>query len=98
LVEKRGSVLMDKRHGYGFRLVSDGLLESPWWPGVTVIDLKYETEVDGCAAQWLAEHRVHAALLRPDHYVYGTAQDARELEVLGKTLRHGSLPQVTLRV
>jgi 3-(3-hydroxy-phenyl)propionate hydroxylase len=30
-------------------------------------------------AAWMSRHGCHAALLRPDHYVFGTAADATAL-------------------
>jgi len=82
----QGSVLMDECHGHGFRLVTDGALTAPTWPSVAVIDLSREPEDDGVARQWLARHEAHAALLRPDHYTFGTAATASELSALGRSL------------
>jgi 3-(3-hydroxy-phenyl)propionate hydroxylase len=87
LHDARGSVLMDERHGYGLRLVTDGVLPTPTWPGVTIIDLSREHEVDAVAQQWLSRHGAHAALLRPDHYTFGTAASVSELELLGRSLQ-----------
>ena len=36
-------------------------------------------ELDGVLAQWFARHGCVAAIVRPDHYVYGVAQNAGEL-------------------
>ncbi len=71
-----GGVLMDKVHGHGWRLVGDGtlLLEAP--AGVTLVDLARQPEADGVVALWMQRHGVHAALLRPDHCVYGSANCA----------------------
>jgi 3-(3-hydroxy-phenyl)propionate hydroxylase len=37
-------------------------------------------ERDGVAAMWFAHHGCEAALVRPDHYVYGVASDCASLE------------------
>ena len=34
-------------------------------------------ETEGVVAAWMRRHRCHAALVRPDHYVFGVAADAR---------------------
>jgi len=39
------------------------------------IDVLACRENDAVLADWLRTHACHAALVRPDHYVYGTAQD-----------------------
>jgi 3-(3-hydroxy-phenyl)propionate hydroxylase len=48
-------------------------------------------EVDGILAQWFEKHACAAALVRPDHYVYGVAASAGELEhqlaAMGSALR-----------
>jgi len=74
--------LMDLRHGCGWRLVSDGQLPVTPLPGLTLIDLGVEHETEGVVAAWLQRHGVHAAILRPDHYTYGSAADAAGLAVL----------------
>ena len=72
-----GSVLMDQRHGPGWRLVCSHALALPAElpPGITLVDLQREPEAEGVAAAWLQRHGAQAALLRPDHYVYGSAAD-----------------------
>lgn len=74
--------LMDLRHGCGWRLVSDGQLPIAAPPGLTLIDLGAEPETEGVVAAWLQRHGVHAAILRPDHYTYGSAADAAGLAAL----------------
>lgn len=74
--------LMDQRFGHGWRLVSDGTLPADAQPGLTLIDLQRHAEAEGVAAGWLRRHGAHAALVRPDHYVLGTAADAAGLAAL----------------
>lgn len=77
--------LMDERFGHGWRLVTDAALAPPAaLAGLTLVRLGAADvmEQDGVAAAWLQRHRCHAALLRPDHYVYGTADSAGALAAL----------------
>jgi 3-(3-hydroxy-phenyl)propionate hydroxylase len=37
------------------------------------------SELDGVLARWFARHGCHAAVVRPDHYVYGVADDGKGL-------------------
>jgi 3-(3-hydroxy-phenyl)propionate hydroxylase len=39
-------------------------------------------EIDGVLAGWFDRHGVIAAIVRPDHYVFGTARNAAELDSL----------------
>ncbi len=84
-----GGALMDERFGRGWRLVLDGDLSPPTVSApLAVIDLGHERhhetegETDGVVAAWMRKHQVHAALLRPDHYVYGAAAVATDLDAL----------------
>ena len=77
--------LMDTRFGCGWRLVVDAALAPPVeLPGLIVIALGGADvqEQDGVVATWMQRHSCHAALLRPDHYVYGTAASTEELTAL----------------
>lgn len=67
--------LMDRRFATGWRLVGDGSLPLAAAPGITAIDLGREPEAEGVAVAWMQRHGVHAALVRPDHYVQATATD-----------------------
>ncbi|MBL8359709.1 MAG: bifunctional 3-(3-hydroxy-phenyl)propionate/3-hydroxycinnamic acid hydroxylase [Rubrivivax sp.] len=74
---------MDDRCGHGWRLVLDEALEPPpAAPGLTVLAFGRDGlhDADGVLAAWCARHGCHAALVRPDHYVYGTATDAAGLD------------------
>jgi 3-(3-hydroxy-phenyl)propionate hydroxylase len=75
---------MDDACGRGWRLVLDASLEgpvvlpaSPHGPELTLIHLGDEgtPERDSVVAAWMARHGCHAAVLRPDHIVWGTAAD-----------------------
>ncbi|MDT8333349.1 bifunctional 3-(3-hydroxy-phenyl)propionate/3-hydroxycinnamic acid hydroxylase [Roseomonas gilardii] len=89
-----GPVLMDARAGTGWRLVLARdvavpadlpgelrVLRLPPSDGVsgpcTVL-----SEQDHVLADWFGRHGVIAALVRPDHYVFGTAGDQLALEAL----------------
>jgi 3-(3-hydroxy-phenyl)propionate hydroxylase len=45
-------------------------------------------ELDGVLARWFARHGCHAAIVRPDHYVYGVAADGGALFDLMAGLRY----------
>jgi len=74
--------LMDQRFGHGWRLITDGSLPADPPRGITPIDLARTPEAEGVVAAWLQRHGAHAALVRPDHYTYGTAADAAGLQGL----------------
>ena len=74
--------LMDYHLGNGWRLMGDGSLGLPAATDLAALDLGQTAEAEGVVAAWMARHGCHAALLRPDHYVYGTATDPAELDAL----------------
>ena len=78
--------LLDEDFGYGWRLVSDATLALPALPpGLTPVRLGEAgnaPEAEGVVAAWMQRHGCHAALVRPDHYVHGTAVDGVQLEAL----------------
>ena len=78
----QGGVLMDQIHGHGWRLVNDGSLALVASAGVNLIDLARAPELDGVVAAWMQRHGCHAALLRPDHCVFGSASDASSAAAL----------------
>jgi 3-(3-hydroxy-phenyl)propionate hydroxylase len=53
------------------------------------------SERDSVLADWFAKHGCRAALVRPDHYVFGTAGDAAALDALLDELRAGLAPGAT---
>jgi len=70
---------MDQRLGRGWRLFTRSLDVAPSPAGVVPAlhahALEDLDEVDGVLAQWFERMRCRAALVRPDHYVFGTADD-----------------------
>ncbi|MEJ5991234.1 bifunctional 3-(3-hydroxy-phenyl)propionate/3-hydroxycinnamic acid hydroxylase [Ramlibacter sp. PS3R-8] len=67
---------MDDVAGHGWRLVLAPGVQAPEavWPGLHVLRLGAQfAEAEGVAEAWLRRHACVAALLRPDHYVYGVA-------------------------
>lgn len=67
--------LMDAAHGYGWRLVSTIALDGIALPGwITPVGPVQEAE--GVLSVWFARHDAVAALVRPDHYVFGTTATA----------------------
>ncbi len=77
-------MLMDERYGHGWRLVVDATLPAPAATAGSRRDRRatHGTDRDGVVAGWMQRHGCHAALVRPDHYVFGTAASAGELEHL----------------
>ena len=43
-------------------------------------------ETEGVLASWFDSHGIAAAIVRPDHYVFGTARNAAELRALLREL------------
>jgi 3-(3-hydroxy-phenyl)propionate hydroxylase len=105
-----GRVLMDTRHGAGWRLVIDGrgglapsaqAMEDARSIPMKIITIvpdddsaqgdgaaAHSQELDGVVARWFDTHACRAALIRPDHYVYGVAGDAASLtELTGRLMR-----------
>jgi len=85
---------MDELVGTGWRLVlGDATLAPldaatlPVRAQVLTLEAPDLREADGVLAAWFAQQRCVAALVRPDHYVYGVAADARELAALLSRLK-----------
>ncbi|MBI2744878.1 MAG: bifunctional 3-(3-hydroxy-phenyl)propionate/3-hydroxycinnamic acid hydroxylase [Burkholderiales bacterium] len=80
---------MDDVLGSGWRLVLDRHADAALRqqarvlarPGLTVVQLGTPgcTEAEGVLARWFERQGCSAALVRPDHYVYGVAASAQEL-------------------
>jgi 3-(3-hydroxy-phenyl)propionate hydroxylase len=83
--------LMDHAVGGGWRLVvgPDGEVPRDVPQGMTVVALARTPEAEGVVARWMERHGCRAALVRPDHYVYGTAGQAGEMaKLLADWRRH----------
>jgi 3-(3-hydroxy-phenyl)propionate hydroxylase len=76
---------MDDVLGGGWRLVTtsspDATIASPL-PGLRHTDLASLAEADGVLAAWFDRHRAVAALVRPDHYVFGTVAEPAHVPAL----------------
>jgi 3-(3-hydroxy-phenyl)propionate hydroxylase len=59
-------------------------------PLMTVVDMATPDfqEADGVLANWFLQQGCSAAVLRPDHYVYGVASSAETLAVQLDALAH----------
>ncbi|MFN8132918.1 MAG: bifunctional 3-(3-hydroxy-phenyl)propionate/3-hydroxycinnamic acid hydroxylase [Solirubrobacteraceae bacterium] len=88
---------LDDHTGPGFALVvRDGAGLDALQPGhravlgaldVAVVRLDAARDADGRTTGWLDEHGAHAVLVRPDLYVFGSADSAAELPALVDDLR-----------
>lgn len=86
------SALLDEMTGCGLRLVLNascdataiGALPSVMQSGARVVQIGVAglAEADGIVAAWFARHEAAAALVRPDHYVYGVGHNAQEIDAL----------------
>ncbi|WP_119155346.1 bifunctional 3-(3-hydroxy-phenyl)propionate/3-hydroxycinnamic acid hydroxylase [Caldimonas tepidiphila] len=79
---------LDAVAGHGWRLVLDERLASlePRQPAPGCVRIGSAAgslaEAEGVLAAWFRRHECHAALVRPDHYVWGVAADAGALQRL----------------
>lgn len=74
--------LMDQLHRYPWRWVTDGTLKFDAPQSVKTIDLAVLPEAEGVVAIWMQRHGVHAALVRPDHYVFASASKESDAQKL----------------
>jgi len=77
--------LMDAQYGCGWRVVVDATLAPPAAStglSVVAIDDAARGESEGVVAAWMQRHGCHGAVVRPDHYVFGTAATTDELQAL----------------
>lgn len=87
LGEGEACVRMDHRYGTGWRLVldDDKAPAGLEFAGGAVVRIGAEDR-DGILRRWFDRYGVWAAIVRPDHYVYGTAADSGDLARLLKGL------------
>ena len=82
--------LLDRLAGAGWRLILDGRSElrasdaATGAAGIHTVSIGGSglPEESGVVARWFERHGCSAALVRPDHYVYGVAKDTPELAAL----------------
>jgi 3-(3-hydroxy-phenyl)propionate hydroxylase len=100
LVRQNGAeVLLDEIAGSGFRVVLAGDLAPPSSEigklaaalGATIV--RFDSaggiqESGNVLAGWFAKHACTAAIVRPDHYVYGVAATTADLEHQLRTMRY----------
>jgi 3-(3-hydroxy-phenyl)propionate hydroxylase len=90
ILSAAGEQLLDEIVGYGWRIVLDGRrvsladIEESWmkrksWIKPIAIGGDGMRERDGIVAGWFDRNGCVAAVVRPDHYVFGTAQDLRSI-------------------
>ena len=87
-----GSALLDDVLGYGAVLLTTdpvaGRLEDTHRAGLDAADVRVLSvgpqgcdlvDTTGAWGQWFTEHRITGALLRPDHYIFGTTATAAKI-------------------
>jgi 3-(3-hydroxy-phenyl)propionate hydroxylase len=101
IVDEDGPHRLDTLTGAGWRLVVDGRADLAGLEDAAPVDGLPITlvrigkdaapgvlmERDGVMADWFDRHDRHAALVRPDHYVFGTANTAAEVQSLLSELK-----------
>ena len=93
-----GTALLDSVCGVGFRLftdpasapLSDAIVRALLQLGITPIAIGagHIVECDGVVASWFNRHACVAAVVRPDHYVFGISRNAQGLPGLLAELRN----------
>jgi 3-(3-hydroxy-phenyl)propionate hydroxylase len=68
-------VVADQARDLGLRIIFIGTADSAATEGMV-------TEEDGVFACWLGRHECAAAIVRPDHYVFGVITDAHSLAAM----------------
>lgn len=96
------TILLDEVSGTGFRLFVDG--EPPAVPqglldrlGITIVRVARDEETEGVLGRWFERHGCFAALVRPDHYVYGVAAQPADVVKLVESAVAFAAPQGRLR-
>jgi len=80
----QGPRRMDALLDPGWRLVTAAGVALPegGFDGLRVLSLGEQPETEGVVRDWFARHAAVAALVRPDHYVFGTAARAEDIGAL----------------
>lgn len=80
----QGPQRMDALLGHGWRLVLAAGVPLPegGFDGLRTLSLDEQPETEGVLRDWFARHAAVAALVRPDHYVFGTAARAEDIGAL----------------
>lgn len=86
IVTTTGAQLLDRVAGRGWRLFLNSRADlTPPETDLRSITIGPDgdlTERDGVLAAWFERNTCHAAIVRPDHYVFGTATDRPTLDAL----------------
>jgi 3-(3-hydroxy-phenyl)propionate hydroxylase len=91
-----GGMLMDAAIGTGWRLVLAETTAPANLPAVIrLLRTADLAEREGVLRDWFARHGATAALIRPDHYVYGLAADQSQLDALVRRFAAAWRPAVT---
>ncbi|RDI26186.1 3-(3-hydroxy-phenyl)propionate hydroxylase [Pseudacidovorax intermedius] len=80
----QGPRRMDALLDPGWRLVMAAGVPLPegGFDGLRILSLGEQPETEGVVRDWFARHAAVAALVRPDHYVFGTAARAGDIGAL----------------
>ncbi|MDW5441135.1 bifunctional 3-(3-hydroxy-phenyl)propionate/3-hydroxycinnamic acid hydroxylase [Polaromonas sp. SM01] len=107
ILRPEGRARLDQLAGTGWRLVlaagassavRDSVQQHATTSALTLVDIadKAWLEADGVVANWMARHQCQAALVRPDHYVFGVAHSADGVdELLAGWAQHAARTAVT---
>lgn len=102
-----GAERMDSVCGSGWRVVLAPDVQAPYasqarqhpWLRLVALGEGGVQEQDGIVAHWMARQGCSAAIVRPDHYVYGTAstpeQLSRQLQALQTFIEKGDIHATT---
>ncbi len=87
LTEQGSQQRMDDVLGHGWRLISTATLALAdqalsALPGLRCLALTEQPEAEGVLQAWFERHACCAALLRPDHYVFGIASNPAQAHAL----------------
>ena len=99
ILSKSGEQLLDEVTGYGWSIILDGRrvsladVEESWmkrkaWIKPFSIGGDGMRERDGVVAAWFGRNGCVAAVVRPDHYVFGIAADFAAIAKLTREASH----------